>query len=207
MDGCQDEIVTPKWDIKQRSGTPHVRSNSIQNDQEATSHISQGQVRVSVEEVRLKRDLSFIHTVSLITGIMIGAFIFVTPNYIATRCGSVGLSLIAWISAGLFVLCQALAYTEISLMYPSAGEAFTYYKEVIGPLAGFLYAWFRLVIIGPVFGSTLAMVTAEFLLAPVFPGCMPPVVVSRLLAIVIYGKELSLKEALKCSGSNFLSVH
>ena len=143
-------------------------------------------------KVTLRRELSFTHLVSYTVGMMVGIAIFITPVTIAAECGSFGLSMCILVTSGVLVLLQALSYTELALMYPSAGEAYTYHREAVGPLFGFLYAWVRLTLIMPLFSAILSLVTAEYLLA-IIVGCGVPQAANKCIAICIFGKIIIIR--------------
>ena len=71
--------------------------------------------------VQMKKEIGLLHATTIMTGIMIGSGIFVSPVSITYHCGSIGLSLIIWLLSGILVLFGALSYTEIGTMLPFSG--------------------------------------------------------------------------------------
>ena len=70
-------------------------------------------------------------------GVMIGSGIFVSPRYVLLHSGSVGVTLMVWISSGVMAMFGALCYCELGTMIQRSGGEPTYIREALGPLAGF----------------------------------------------------------------------
>ena len=68
---------------------------------------------------------------------MIGSGIFVSPRYVLLHSGSVGVTLMVWISSGVMAMFGALCYCELGTMIQRSGGEPTYIREALGPLAGF----------------------------------------------------------------------
>ena len=77
----------------------------------------------------------------LVAGSMIGSGIFIVSADMGRSLGSPGWLLIAWILTGVITVLGALAYGELAAMYPRAGGMYTFLRESMGPLMGFLYGW------------------------------------------------------------------
>ena len=73
------------------------------------------------DKIQMKKGIGLLHATTIMTGIMIGSGIFVSPVSITHHCGSIGLSFIIWLLSGILVLLGALGYTEIGTMLPFAG--------------------------------------------------------------------------------------
>lgn len=106
---------------------------------------------------------------SRLVGCVIGSGIFMTPGTVAAAAGSIGPTVIAWITAGVCGLLCALVYAELSPMMPKAGGAYVFIREAFGDGPAFAYGW------SMTFGSFLpviAMLATAFCtnLAIFFPG-------------------------------------
>ena len=89
------------------------------------------------------RALGPVEGTSIVVGTVIGSGIFVTPAAIAASAGKfgVGTILLVWAVCGLLSLAGALAYAELSAMFPRSGGQYVYLREAYGPLWGFLFGW------------------------------------------------------------------
>ena len=141
------------------------------------------------EEVHLARDITFVHAVAIMTGVMIGSGIFVSPVSVIYHCGSVALALIVWFLSGIFMMLVALCYAELGSMFSQAGGDYTFDKIIIGNMAAFVYAWYMFVLVNPAFFALLALTTSIYLFQPFFMDCPSPDAAMRILAIVIVGES------------------
>lgn len=105
----------------------------------------------------------------LVAGSMIGSGIFIVSADIGRTLGSPGWLLLAWIVTGIITVCGALAFGELAAMYPRAGGMYTFLRESMGPLMGFLYGWTLFIVIQT---GTIAAVAVAFgkFLGVLFPG-------------------------------------
>lgn len=108
---------------------------------------------------KLSRNVTLLQGISLIVGVMIGSGIFVTPRYVLLHSGSVGLTLIVWISSGVLAMFGALCYCELGTMIQRSGGELTYIREALGPLPGFLVSWTMVLILKP---ASVAIITLSF---------------------------------------------
>ena len=157
-----------------------------------TSSALHGSVLVDGGKVQMRREINLLYAVSLLTGIIIGSGIFVSPVSIVANCGSIGLSLVVWVVSGLLTTCIALSYAELAGMIPSAGGEYSYFREVISDLAAFLHAWMMLLIINPSFYAVLALTTSNYIFKPFFPDCDTPPSAVIIFAVWILGMYSSI---------------
>nr|XP_012147235.1 PREDICTED: large neutral amino acids transporter small subunit 2-like [Megachile rotundata] len=137
------------------------------------------------EAVKLKKELGLLDGVAIIVGIIVGAGIFVSPKGVLLNSGSVGQALIVWVFSGVLSLIGALCYAELGTMIPKSGGDYAYISDAFGPLPAFLYLWVALFILVPTGNAITALTFAQYILQPVWPGCVPPYAAVRLLAAVI----------------------
>ncbi|MBI3566922.1 MAG: amino acid permease [Gemmatimonadetes bacterium] len=95
----------------------------------------------------------------LVAGSMIGSGIFIVSADIGRTLGSPGWLLIAWIMTAVITVLGALAYGELAAMYPRAGGMYTFLRESMSPLMGFLYGWTLFLVIQT---GTIAAVAVGF---------------------------------------------
>lgn len=89
-------------------------------------------------------------------------------------------------SVSVFVwICDftgALCYAELGTMIAKSGAEYSYLSEAFGSLVAYLYSWTTVMVLKP---SSLAIITlsfAEYASIPFYPGCTPPVIVTKSLA-------------------------
>ncbi|MDQ8154897.1 MAG: amino acid permease [Gemmatimonadota bacterium] len=105
----------------------------------------------------------------LVAGSMIGSGIFIVSADISRTLGSPGWLLLAWVVTGIVTVLGALAFGELAAMYPRAGGMYTFLREAMGPLMGFLYGWTLFIVIQT---GTIAAVAVGFgkFLGVLFPA-------------------------------------
>lgn len=89
----------------------------------------------------LPRRLGLIDAVSIVTGTIIGAGIFLVPTLVARNLPTPGLTLSVWIFTGVLSFFGALAYAELGSMIPATGGQYVYLRETYGSLPAFLCGW------------------------------------------------------------------
>ena len=89
----------------------------------------------------LPRRLGLIDSVSIVTGTIIGAGIFLVPSLVARNLPSAPMILAVWIFTGIISIFGALAYAELGAMIPATGGQYVYLRETYGTLPAFLCGW------------------------------------------------------------------
>ncbi|KAG7328512.1 hypothetical protein KOW79_008456 [Hemibagrus wyckioides] len=134
--------------------------------------------------LRLKREVGLISAISLVAGTMIGSGIFMSPQYVMSNVGSPGASLIIWAVCGLVTVCAALSYTELGTMFRESGGDFIYVLKIYGPLPAFFVAFTTIIVVKPSSIVAVSLSFAQYVVAPFYPGCMPPILVVKCIAVV-----------------------
>jgi amino acid transporter len=96
---------------------------------------------------------------AVVVGTVIGSGIFKKPQAVAACVPYSGLAALAWVLIGLLVLLGALAYAEVSVLWPRAGGNYVFLREGYGRLAGFLWGWVEFWVIR---GASLAALATLF---------------------------------------------
>jgi APA family basic amino acid/polyamine antiporter len=131
----------------------------------------------------------------IVVGSMIGSGIFIVAADISRQTGSAGGLLLTWILSGCLTIAAALAYGELSAMFPHAGGQYVYLREAFSPLWGFLYGWTLFLVIQT---GTIAAVAVGFAryLGVLFPSIsaktwiIPPINFSSKFAISLSVQQL-----------------
>lgn len=146
-------------------------------------------VDASGDGIKLKKELSLFNGVALIVGNIVGSGIFITPAGVIRYAGSVGLSLVVWLSCGVLATIGGLCYAELGTSIPKSGGDYAYIREAFGPLPAFLYLWVSLLIIMPC-GNAIAGITfANYILHPFYSHCEKPENAVRLLSALVICKR------------------
>jgi APA family basic amino acid/polyamine antiporter len=99
------------------------------------------------EEHGYARRIGLFSGVMMVMGGIIGSGIFRSPQVVAQRVGTPGLTLGVWLLGGVIAMIGALIYAELGGRSPRAGGQYVYIRDAFGPLPAFLYAWALLLII------------------------------------------------------------
>lgn len=183
------EVVNINSDIEDHS------EDAIQKDKdlmEATQEGSEGQ---------LTKSMSLFHTVALAVGGIIGSGIFVSPNLVVQKTGSMGVSLLVWTFAGAFTTLGALCFGELGAMYPKSGGEYQYLRLAYGKLTSFANLWI-LLIVNSMGCAAMALTFATYLLTLFVDDTYPHIdIIKKVIALCalvlvtslcIYGTEIGL---------------
>jgi len=134
--------------------------------------------------VGLKPTLGLIQGCTIIVGSIIGSGIFIAPGGVLKETGSVNMSLMVWISSGLFSMVGAYCYAELGLLIRKPGGDYTYILDTLGPFVGFIRLWAECLIVRPCTVTIVALTFAKYSIKLLFPECEPPDESVRMLAAV-----------------------
>lgn len=73
-------------------------------------------------------------------------------------------------------------------MITKSGGEYPYLMEAFGPIPAFLFSWTSLLVTKPTSFAIICLSFAEYASAPFYPGCDPPQVVIKCLAVAAIGK-------------------
>ncbi len=94
----------------------------------------------SAKKNSLKKTLSAIDLIMLAVGCIIGGGIFVLTGVAAAKYAGPGISL-SYLFSGIVCIFAALAYSELAVMIPVAGSAYTFTYVALGEFIAWLVAW------------------------------------------------------------------
>ncbi|KFM70560.1 Y+L amino acid transporter 2, partial [Stegodyphus mimosarum] len=130
----------------------------------------------------LKPKMSLVNGVTVIVGSIIGSGIFVSPKGVSKGTGSVGLSLVVWVTSGIFSMVGAYCYAELGCMITKTGADYAYIMESFGPFVAFIRLWVECMIVRPCSQAIVALTFSFYVLRPIYPDCEPPDSAIRFLA-------------------------
>jgi APA family basic amino acid/polyamine antiporter len=130
----------------------------------------------------LRRQLGLGSAAAAVAGEAIAVGIFLTPAGMAKSLGSPFWLLVVWLAVGAMTLSGALCFGELAGRFPSAGGAYVYLREGLGPLTAFLYGWMSLLVLDPGLTAAFAVGFAAYA-AYIFHGSPLIVKIAAIAAI------------------------
>ena len=187
-----DSCTTLNEHVSDQNGYQTFHEPSMGSTKDSSPGKSDTEDLDPVSGIRLRKELGLSNSIAIIVGTIIGSGIFVSPRGVLQEAGSVGLSLIVWVSCGILTTIGALCYAELGTSIPKSGGDYAYIKEAFGPLPAFLFLWGALFVTLPTANTIAALTLANYVLQPFYPGCEPPENAIRLIAALAICESLSL---------------
>ncbi|XP_038556748.1 b(0,+)-type amino acid transporter 1 isoform X2 [Micropterus salmoides] len=135
-----------------------------------------------VKATVLQKDVGLFSGICLIVGTMIGSGIFISPKAVLLYSGAVGPCLLIWAACGVLATLGALCYAELGTMITKSGGEYSYLMEAFGSLVAYLYSWTTVMVLKPSSFAIITLSFAEYASTPFYPGCTPPLVVTKCLS-------------------------
>ncbi|XP_043928240.1 b(0,+)-type amino acid transporter 1-like [Protopterus annectens] len=159
-----------------------MKAAAIQAPHETCLNSSSMGKNVKSVTTALKREVGLVSSVSLLVGTMVGSGIFMTPEWVLYYTGSPGASLVIWAACGVLSMLSALCYIELGSVIKESGGEYIYLLKIFGPLPAFLHFYTNEILVRPSSSAAVALSFAKYVVAPFYPGCVPPQVVVKFLA-------------------------
>ena len=96
-----------------------------------------------------------------------------------------------WVLCGVISTLGALTFAELGTTYPVSGSMYVYLQKMYGPFVAFQYQWEYYLLHRPAANAIKSLLFALYVIQPFFPGCDPPDLAVKLIAVAF---------ASKCSG-------
>lgn len=106
---------------------------------------------------------------ALVMGSMIGTGVFTSLGYQVAEIRSGFVLILIWILGGIFALCGALSYAELSAALPRSGGEYHLLRRAFHPLLGFLSGWVS-VTVGFAAPASLAAIAFGDYLSKAYPA-------------------------------------
>lgn len=129
-----------------------------------------------------KPSLRFLTMIAVCIGVVVvqGSMTSALTGY-----GLGGLSFMAALGvAYVLAICNALTFSELSLMYPQAGLLATYTQKAIGHFPAIVSTFSGYVIVA-MFGLSAELLLVDALLQSLFPGVLPSHLVPMILLVIL----------------------
>ncbi len=96
----------------------------------------------------------------IVMSAIIGSGVFKKVAPMAELLHAPWLVVLAWLLAGIIIMCGVLSIAELSAMFPHSGGAYSWLEEIYGKKIGFLYGWACFAVIQTAAISSIAFVFA-----------------------------------------------
>lgn len=145
-----------------------------------TANVADNASRVSA--ATRKSALGFMTMIAVCIGVVV---VQGSMTSALTGFGLGGLSFLAALGVAFaFAVCNALSFSELSLMYPQAGTLATYTQKAIGHFPAIVSVFAGYVIVA-MFGLSAELLMVDALLQTLFPGLLPEHLVPLLLLVAL----------------------
>ncbi|VDO85575.1 unnamed protein product [Schistosoma margrebowiei] len=122
------------------------------------------------DDIKLKRSIGIVTSITILVGSMIGSGIFVSPTGILWNVRSIGATLIIWVACGIFSMLGAYCYAELGTIIERSGGDYIYVYEAFGPFIGFLRLWMEVMVVKPATVAIVALAFGEYVVVPLYPN-------------------------------------
>lgn len=112
------------------------------------------------QQPHLKKEISTLGALSTVMGTVIGAGVFFKAAAVVAHTHSTGLTLVAWLLAGLLTICGGLTVAELATAIPETGGPVKYIEVAYGKLPAFLLGWAQSIIYFPANIAALSIIFA-----------------------------------------------
>ncbi|XP_074522493.1 b(0,+)-type amino acid transporter 1 isoform X2 [Halichoeres trimaculatus] len=158
------------------------KKTEVQNGSTGNIMDSQTEDQKPTKATVLQKDVGLFSGICLIVGTMIGSGIFISPKSVLLYSGAVGPCLIVWAACGVLATLGALCYAELGTMITKSGAEYSYLMEAYGPVPAYLFSWTTVMVLKPSAFAIITLSFAEYASTPFYPGCNPPVLVTKCLS-------------------------
>ena len=134
---------------------------------------------------KIKKEINLIGAVSLISGVILGSGIFMTPGSILLLTGSVGSSLIIWAFGGVFTLMCGLCYCELGLLVKESAGEYAYLLRIYHDIMGYFFAVINIFVSAPCSLVVMTYTCSTYIVALFYPGCEGSIALIKIGTILV----------------------
>ena len=116
----------------------------------------------------------------LVMGGIVGSGIFINSYVVARLVHTPALIVGAWMVGGALALVGAFVFAELAARMPNTGGQYAYLREAFHPLAGFLYGWANMLVIGAGGTGAVAVTFAKY-----FRELTPSAIPENFIAVAV----------------------
>ena len=124
----------------------------------------------SNNSLKLQKTNGKLNTINLFFGIVIGSGIFISLQSTATLLPNSGITIIMWITMGVYSMLGSFCFAELGTCFPKTGGDFLYLKllmpKSIGDLVAFLRIFVEVLVVRPGIHAAIALTVSEYLIVP-----------------------------------------
>ena len=143
---------------------------------------------------KLLKSFNLKMAIIIVMSAIIGSGVFKKVAPMADLLHEPWLVVLAWLWAGIVIMCGVLSIAELGAMFPHAGGAYSWLEKIYGKRLGFLYGWACFTVIQTAAISSVAFVFAgafgTFIDLPLLPAEWANINVFGLQPFANFGAKL-----------------
>uniref|UniRef100_A0A7E4UZN3 Large neutral amino acids transporter small subunit 1 n=1 Tax=Panagrellus redivivus TaxID=6233 RepID=A0A7E4UZN3_PANRE len=160
------------------------------------------QTEAAPPKLKMQKEVGLFGAVAMLTGIVVGSGIFVSPQFVIKDVGSPMMALAVWFACGVYSTLGALCYAELGVMIPQSGGDYIYIYEAFGSLPAFIFLWVALVVINPITIAVVALSFGNYMVSEFFKDVPIPYPIPRMLGFCL----ISVLVCLNCYKSRWSQI-
>lgn len=118
-----------------------------------------------VEVAKPVAHMGLFTSITMIAGVIIGVGIFASPTGAFINIGSVGVTLIMWIVAGVLTMMGAFCYAELGCMMPESGGEHVYLTRAFGPSMAYMFDFTQSLLSYPLSCAAIASMVGQYVVS------------------------------------------
>lgn len=112
----------------------------------------------NIQSPKLLKSFNLKMAIIIVMSAIIGSGVFKKVAPMADLLHAPWLVVLAWLMAGIIIMCGVLSIAELGAMFPHSGGAYSWLEKIYGKKLGFLYGWACFTVIQTAAISSIAFV-------------------------------------------------